>query len=213
MSEVVRIAEDGEDAAREALEACITAGGVAIFPADGLYGLACDPMSPSAVRRIHELKGRPARKPSAVLYFDQLAMRELVADMGPRTREAAAALLPGPVTLVIANPAQRYPLACAEDPEKLGVRLLEGPLSGARCPLFQTSANLSGEDPPASFREVDVEMVKAVDLAIDGGRLTGEPSTVIDVSRLDRDGGFQVLREGGLPKAEAFRLLRPIAAG
>ena len=75
MSEVVRIAEDGEDAAREALEVCITAGGVAVFPADGLYGLACDPMSPAAVRRIHELKGRPARKPSAVLYFDQLAMR------------------------------------------------------------------------------------------------------------------------------------------
>jgi L-threonylcarbamoyladenylate synthase len=213
MSEVVRIAEDGEDAAREALESCITAGGVAVFPADGLYGLACDPMSPAAVRRIHELKGRPARKPSAVLYFDQLAMRELVADMGTRTREAAAALLPGPVTLVIANPAHRYPLACAEDPEKLGIRLLEGPLRGARCPLFQTSANLSGEPPPASFREVEVEMVKAVDLAIDGGRLTGEPSTVVDLSRLDRDGRWEVLREGGLPKAEAFRLLRAVAPG
>jgi L-threonylcarbamoyladenylate synthase len=206
MSEVVRIAEDGEDAAREALESCITAGGVAVFPADGLYGLACDPMSPAAVRRIHELKGRPARKPSAVLYFDQLAMRELVADMGTRTREAAAALLPGPVTLVIANPAHRYPLACAEDPEKLGIRLLEGPLRGARCPLFQTSANLSGEPPPASFREVEVEMVKAVDLAIDGGRLTGEPSTVVDLSRLDRDGRWEVLRE-------AFRLLRAVAPG
>jgi L-threonylcarbamoyladenylate synthase len=213
MSEVVRIAEDGEAAAREALEACITAGGVAVFPADGLYGLACDPMSPSAVRRIHELKGRPARKPSAVLYFDQLAMRELVADMGPRTREAAAALLPGPVTLVIANPAQRYPLACAEDPENLGVRLLDGPLQGARCPLFQTSANLSGEPPPASFREVDVEMVKAVDLAIDGGHLTGEPSTVIDVSGLDRDGRWEVLREGGLARSEVERLLERITAG
>ena len=213
MSEVVRIAEDGEDAAREALEACITAGGVAVFPADGLYGLACDPMSPAAIRRIHELKGRPARKPSAVLYFDQLAMRELVAEMGPRTREAAAALLPGPVTLVIDNPANRYPLACGEDPEKLGVRLLEGPLRGARCPLFQTSANLSGEPPPVSFREVHVEMVKAVDLAIDGGELTGAPSTVIDVSRLDRGGGWKVLREGGLPRFEVDRRLGRIATG
>ena len=213
MSEIVSVRFDGAPAARSALERCIAGGGVAIFPADGLYGLACDPMSPAAVRRIHELKGRPARKPSAVLYFDQLAMRELIADMGPRTREAAAALLPGPVTLVIANPAHRYPLACAEDPEKLGVRLLEGPLRGARCPLFQTSANLSGDPPPASFREVDVEMVKAVDLAVDGGRLTGEPSTVIDVSELDGDGGFQVLREGGLPKAVAFRLLRGVSAG
>jgi L-threonylcarbamoyladenylate synthase len=209
MSEVLRIAEDGDEAAREALEACINAGGVAVFPADGLYGLACDPMSPAAIRRIHELKGRPARKPSAVLYFDQLAMRELVAEMGPRTREAAAALLPGPVTLVIHNSAHRYPLACADDPEKLGIRLLEGPLRGARFPLFQTSANLSGEPPPASFREVDVEMIKAVDLAIDGGQLTGEPSTVIDVSRIERSGEWEVLREGGLAKAEVERLLNP----
>ena len=212
MSEVVRIAEDGEDAAREALESCITAGGVAVFPADGLYGLACDPMSPAAIRRIHVLKGRPARKPSAVLYFDPLAMRELVADMGPRTREAAAALLPGPVTLVIHNPANRYPLACGEDAGQLGIRLLEGPLRGARCPLFQTSANLSGDPPPASFREVDVEMVKAVDLAIDGGELTGEPSTVIDVSRIDRDGEWKVLREGGLRRSEVDRLLGRVTA-
>jgi L-threonylcarbamoyladenylate synthase len=213
LSEVVRIPEDGPQAAREALESCITAGGVAVFPADGLYGLACDPLSPAAIRRIHELKGRPARKPSAVLYFDSLALRELVGSMGPRTREAAAALLPGPVTLVIDNPGGRYPLACGDDPTRLGVRLLEGPLQGARCPLFQTSANVSGEPPPASFRDVDVEMVRAVDLAIDGGALTGEPSTVIDVSRLDRDGRWDVLREGGLPKREAERLLGRISVG
>ena len=133
--------------------------------------------------------------------------------MGPRTREAAAALLPGPVTLVIDNPGGRYPLACGEDPTRLGVRLLEGPLQGARCPLFQTSANLSGQPAPASFREVDVEMVRAVDLAIDDGELTGEPSTVIDLSALDRGGGWEILREGGLPRREAERLLGQISAG
>ena len=47
--------------------------------------------------------------------------------LGPRTREAVAALLPGPVTLVVANPERRYPLACREDPERLGVRLIDGP--------------------------------------------------------------------------------------
>ena len=151
--------------------------------------------------------GWPARKPSAVLYFDPLALRELVADMGPRTREAAAALLPGPVTLVIDNPAHRYPLACGEDPGRLGIRLLEGPLRGARCPLFQTSANVSGEAPPRSFREVDVDLIRDADLAIDGGDLTGDPSTVIDVSRLDRGGEWEVLREGGLAAADAERLL------
>ena len=207
MAELLRISEVGDQAAREALEACVGAGGVAVFPADGLYGLACDPMSPSAVRRIHELKGRPPRKSSAVLYFDLLVMRELVGSMGERTREAVGALLPGPVTLVIANPEHRYPLACAEDPVRLGVRLIEGPLAGTRYPLFQTSANRSGEPPPASFGEVDLDLIGAVDLALDGGELTGQPSTVIDVSGIDAAGGWTILREGGMPEAEVARRL------
>ena len=86
MSQLVSIAEQGPDAAREALDACIGAGGVALFPADGLYGLACDPMSPGAVERIHELKRRPPRKSSAVMYFSPLIMRELLPSLGPQTR-------------------------------------------------------------------------------------------------------------------------------
>ena len=209
MSELVRFADDGEDAAREALEACIGAGGVAIFPADGLYGLACDPMSPAAIERIHKLKGRPQGQPSAVLYFDPLVMRELVGSMGERTRAAVGALMPGPVTLVVANPEQRYRLACGGDPDKLGLRLIDGPLRGARCPVLQTSANLSGEPPPADFGEIALDVVAAVDLAIDGGELTGEPSTVVDVSRIDSGGGWAVLREGGLPAPEIERALGP----
>ena len=88
------------------------------------------------------------------MYFSPLAIRELVAGLGPRTSAAVGALLPGPVTLVVANPQRRYPLACREDPERLGVRLIGGPLAGAMCPIFQTSANLSGEPAPARFEDV-----------------------------------------------------------
>jgi L-threonylcarbamoyladenylate synthase len=106
------------------------------------------------------------------------------------------------VTLVIANPDGRYPLACREDPGRLGVRLIEGPLAGARHPIFQTSANLSGEEAPASFDEVDLDLVRGVDLAIDGGTLTGSPSTVIDISEIDPFGRWSVLRAGALSEAE-----------
>jgi L-threonylcarbamoyladenylate synthase len=95
------------------------------------------------------------------------------------------------------------------DPNRLGVRLFVGPLAGARCPVFQTSANLSGEPPPAAFGEVDLALAGAVDLAIDGGELTGSPSTVVDVSRLDSYGGWKVLREGGMSEAEVARRLDP----
>jgi L-threonylcarbamoyladenylate synthase len=196
----VSIAGDGSGAARQALERCIGAGGVALFPADGLYGLACDPLNTEAAERIQRLKGRSPAKSSAVMYFSPLAMRELVETFGPRTREAAAALLPGPVTLVVANPQRRYPLACREDPERLGVRLIEGALAGAMTPVMQTSANRSGEPPPSRFEDVPEPIVAGADLAIDGGELTGAPSTVVDLSPLDRDGSWEVLREGGLPR-------------
>jgi len=202
VTEVASIARDGADEARVALERTIAGGGVAVFPADGLYGLACDPLDATAIGRIHEIKGRDDGKPSAILYFSPLAMRELVEDLGPRTREAVAALLPGPVTLVVANPRGRYPLACREDPERLGLRLIDGPLAGARCPLFQTSANCSGELAPASFDEVPGGIVAEADLAIDGGALTGQPSTVVDLTTFDDDGQWTLLRVGGLDPAE-----------
>ena len=152
----------------------------------------------AAIGRIHALKGRDDGKPSAVLYFSPLAMRELVGGLGPRTREAVGALLPGPVTLVVANPERRYPLACREDPERLGVRLIGGPLAGAMCPIFQTSANRSGEPAPTRFGQVPAEIAAGADLAIDGGELTGLPSTVVDLSAIEDGGGWEVLRDGGL---------------
>ncbi len=198
MTEVVSIERDGAEAARAALERTIAGGGVVVFPADGLYGLACDPLDPAAIGRIQAIKGRDDGKPSAVMYFSPLAMRELVEGLGPRSREAVGALLPGPVTLVVANPDGRYPLACREDPERLGIRLIGGPLGGAMCPLFQTSANRSGEPAPASFAEVPTEIRLAADLAIDGGELTGMPSTVVDLTRFDESGEWRILREGAL---------------
>ena len=56
------------------------------------------------------------------------------------------------------------------------------------CPLFQTSANVSGEPAPSRFEEVPGEIVEGADLAIDGGELTGLPSTVVDLTGFDTDG-------------------------
>ena len=76
-------------------------------------------------------------------------------------------------------------------------------------PLFQTSANLSGSEAPASFEAVPEPILTGVDLAIDGGELGGRPSTVIDISRIDEGGGWEVLREGAKPGAEIESLLGP----
>jgi L-threonylcarbamoyladenylate synthase len=213
MTETVSIERDGPDAARSALERCVGEGGVAIFPADTLYGLACDPLDVRAVERIHSIKGRDEGKPSAVMYFSPLAMRELVSGLGERSRQAVSQLLPGPVTLVIANRERRYPLASPDDPERLGVRLIEGPLAGAMTPIFQTSANPSGEPAPRSFDEIDDQVLARSDLAIDGGELIGAPSTVVDLTELDSAGRWEVLREGALPTGAIDQILGDTTPG
>ena len=210
MTEIVSIEGDGADAARSALERWVGEGGVAIFPADTVYGIACDPLNAEAIERIHSIKGRDQGKPSAVMYFSPLAMRELVSGLGPRSRQAVSQLLPGPVTLVLANPERRYPLASRDNAERLGVRLIEGPLAGAITPIFQTSANRSGEPSPRSFDEIDPPVLAQADLAIDGGELIGASSTVIDLSELDSTGRWQVLREGALPTGAIDQVLSEI---
>jgi L-threonylcarbamoyladenylate synthase len=210
MTETLSIERDGADAARSALERRVGEGGVVIFPADTVYGIACDPLNGQAIERIHEIKGRDQQKPSAVMYFSPLAMRELVSGLGPRSRQAVSQLLPGPVTLVVANPERRYPLASRDNPERLGIRLIEGPLAGAITPIFQTSANRSGEPAARSFDQIDPAVLAEADLAIDGGELIGASSTVIDLSELDSAGSWEVLREGALPAGAIDRALSQI---
>lgn len=210
---VVSIEAGSFAVARKALEDCVGGGGIAVFPSDGLYGLACDPLDATAISRIHRLKGRDEGKSSAVMYFSPLAMRELVAGLGPRTAAAISALMPGPVTLIVANHGHRYPLACREDLDRLGIRLISGPLAGAMCPIFQTSANLSGRFAPASLDQVPPEVLDGVDLAIDYGTLPGIPSTVVDIAAIEEDGGWEIVRPGALSPGDLASALAAVGLG
>ena len=78
------------------------------------------------------------------------------------------------------------------------------------CPLFQTSANRSGEPAPARFDDVPTEIVAGVDLAIDGGELTGLPSTVVDLAGIEQGGEWSILREGGMAEDELKRRLQAV---
>jgi L-threonylcarbamoyladenylate synthase len=194
-------------------ERCISVGGVALFPADTVYGLATEPDSPEGVDRLYRLKGRAADTPAAVMFFDlELALAALP-ELGPRTRDALARLLPGALTLLVPNPARRYPLACGPTPERLGLRvpLLEGqlaPLSAVSWPVLQSSANRSGAPDASRLADVDEELRASVDLILDGGELPGTPSTVVDLSAYESDGSWEVVREGAVPQEAVLRCLR-----
>ena len=189
-------------------EGCIAAGGVAVFPADTVYGLACDPTSREAVARLYALKGRPADKPAAVMFFSLERALDALPELGPRTRVALEALLPGAVTLLLPNPLARYPLACGHDPWTLGLRVpAPGVLADVSVPVMQSSANLSGGADPRSLDEVEPAVRQGADLVVDGGPLPGTPSTVVDLRAYGSHGTWEVLREGALARHEVAAAL------
>ena len=196
----------------ETFERCIAVGGVALFPADTVYGLAADPEQPAAVDRLYALKGRPPARPAAVMFFALDRALAALPELPAATRAALERLLPGGVTAVVPNPERRYPLACGPAPERLGLRVpqLLGPLAPLRAverPVLQSSANPSGGPDARRLADVDPALAAAVDAILDGGELPGTPSTVVDLTRYERDGCHEVLRDGAVTRAELERLL------
>jgi tRNA threonylcarbamoyl adenosine modification protein (Sua5/YciO/YrdC/YwlC family) len=193
---------------REAFERCIAAGGLAVFPADTVYGLACDPDDRFAVQRLYLLKRRALEKSSAVMFFGVEALFAAVPELGERTRAAMARVLPGPVTVLVPNPAGRFALACGGDVSTLGLRVPVLPrFLGARRPVLQSSANLAGGADPRRLSEVPVLLRAAVELVIDGGELPGTPSTVVDLRRYEAEGEWSVVRAGAVGERELTEAL------
>jgi L-threonylcarbamoyladenylate synthase len=183
----------------EAFERCLSVGGLAVFPADTVYGIACDPGNRFAVERLYLLKRRPLSKPSAVMFFDLEIAVGALPELGPRTQEAVPRLLPGGVTLLLPNPGERFPLACGDDPRTLGLRVPIVPaLSGVRWPVLQSSANRAGGADPTRLDDVPALIRAASDLVIDGGELPGTPSTVVDLRRYEDEGSWSVVRLGAV---------------
>lgn len=200
-------ARDAETFAR-----CMAVGGVAVFPADTVYGLACAPDDPEAVRRLYALKGRRPDKPAAVMFFDRDLALAALPEIGPRTRAALERLLPGGVTVLLANPGRRFPLACGPEPAVLGLRVPAltdalAPLRAISWPVLQSSANHAGGGDARALHDVPESIREQADLVLDGGELAGTPSTVVDLRAFERDGRWAVAREGAVPRAAVARAL------
>jgi L-threonylcarbamoyladenylate synthase len=193
----------------ETFSRCTAVGGVAVFPADTVYGLACEPDSKEAVQRLYRLKRRRPDKPAAVMFFAlELALAALP-ELGPRTAGAVQALLPGAVTLLLPNPARRYPLACghgADAIETLGVRVPAWPaplaaLADVHWPVLQSSANAAGGADARRLTDVPESIRRAADLVLDGGELPGTPSTVVDLREYELAARWSIVRPGAVPES------------
>lgn len=203
-----------QDARR--LEECVSSGGVAVFPTDTVYGVCCDPGDERAARRLYALKGRPAARPAAVMFFAVEPALDMLGELDHDERAALTVLLPGPVTVLLANPVRRFAPACRIDPSTLGLRVPRLPerlraLAASAKPVMQSSANLSGQPDARTLEQVPKSVLDGADLVLDGGELPGTPSTVIDLRDYSAHRRWHVLREGALARSAVRESLTSLA--
>ncbi len=205
-----------DEGAADRLRDCVTAGGVAVFPSDTVYGVCCDPDNEEAARRLYALKGRPSARACAVMFFSLEDALDELDDLHESERDALHALLPGPVTVLLANRTQRFAPACRVDPATIGLRVPAfaddlASLATVGVPVLQSSANISGEQDARTLEQVPERLREGADLVIDGGELPGTPSTVIDLRDLDEEHRWYVLRDGAVPRDRVERALAALA--
>lgn len=185
-----------------------------VLPTDTVYGLCALPYREEVARRLYALKGRDESQAMAIVAVSLELLFECIPEIRGRTGTVARALLPGPFTLVVPNPARRYRWLTGSSPATVGVRVpeFEGPaleVLQAVGAVAATSANLPDAQDPARVDEVPEELLAGCGAVLDGGEVPGKPSTVIDLT----PSGPRILREGLVPEAEALARVEAALAG
>ena len=198
---------------REGAVAAIRAGKPVILPTDTVYGLCADGYRAGPSERLARLKRRPEGTPIALLAADFEMILDAVPELRGRAAVAARALLPGPLTLVLPNPARRFRWLSGSRPDTIGVRVPNLPDAAREVVervgvVAATSANVHGGPDPRRVDEIPPEIVSAVGAVVDAGELPGTPSTVLDLT----DAEPRVLREGAVSAEEALDRVRAVAA-
>ncbi len=158
----------------------IKKNGIVIYPTETVYGIGANIFSKEALKKVFAVKKRDRDKPVSVAVSDFKMMDEL-AYIGERERRFIKKFLPGPVTVLLKKK-EKVPDTLASGSGLVGIRYPDHEISIklielAGVPITSTSANVSGEAPPAKVDEIKI----SADYIIDGGECKGEPSTVVDL--------------------------------
>ncbi len=163
--------------------AAIRAGALVVYPTETVYGLGADALSPEAIERAFETKGRARDRPLSMAVPD-VAAAEGYTRLTDRERAFAERFLPGPVT-VVAERGPEIPDELTGGRERVGIRIPDHPVALALlaevAPITATSANLSGDPNARRVVDLDPAVERRSDVVLDGGSLTGTESTVVDV--------------------------------
>ena len=175
----------------------IQQGGIILYPTDTVWGIGCDATNPEAVAKIYKLKQRAETQSMIVLMNGEKMIYNVFRDI-PEVAWQIIDLSEDPITLVLDKPRNVAANLIAPD-QTLGIRVVKEPfcfklMEKMKKPLVSTSANISGEPTPKSFKEISPEIIKGVDYVVNLHRekIAGKPSTII---KLTNDSQVKVIRK------------------
>lgn len=174
-------------------------GGLVAFPTETVYGLGANLLDKEAVGKVYGIKKRPKNKPLTVHIADIKTVKKMVGKIPLSAKRLAERFWPGPLTLVLKDSRGR----------KTGFRMPDNRIAfllirKAGVPVVAPSANISGNRPPKSVKEVLRDLDGRIDMALDGGKTRiGVESTVVDISGKN----FRILREGAISRAQIQEVL------
>ncbi|HOD67653.1 MAG TPA: L-threonylcarbamoyladenylate synthase [candidate division Zixibacteria bacterium] len=200
---------DPQAPARELINEAVTVldgGGLVVAPTETRYGLLARADRKIPADRLARAKRRASEKPISI-FVGTIEMITHYAELRPTALRLARIFLPGPLTLVLPAVGSWHPVIAPVG--KIGVRVSASPVIQAimervEYPVTATSANISGDEENETVEQIVEIFGDEVDLYLDGGPLTGMPSTVIDCTIVPP----AVLREGAIDPAEIDRVVR-----
>jgi len=175
----------------------IKEGGIILYPTDTVWGIGCDATNPEAVAKIYQLKKRVESQNMIVLMNGDRMMHNVFADI-PEVAWQIIELSENPTTLILDKPKNVAANLIAAD-NTLGIRIVKEPfcfklLERMKKPLVSTSANISGQPAPKSFKEISTEIIKGVDYVVNlqPEKMGEKPLTII---KLGLDSQVKIIRK------------------
>ena len=159
-------------------------GKVIIYPTDTVYGLGVNAFDSEAVYKIFRIKKRPLNQ-ALPIAVSGLKMAQSLVNITEKAKILMETFWPGALTIILEKTSP-IPEIVTGGRIGIGIRTPNHPVALTvvemlNVPIIATSANIHGEISPVNVEEVSDQLRKSVDLIIDGGTISGTPSTIINM--------------------------------
>ncbi len=170
-------------------------GAIIGYPTDTFYGLGCDLFNIKAIKTLYAMRGLSEKRPLSLIFRDikDISNYAILTDFAFQVLKST---LPGAYTFIL-NAKRIVPRLLMTGKKEVGVRMPDHPVPLSLVnllgrPIINTTAKVIGQDAPCDPKDIERYFKGQIAFVIDGGIISGEPSTVISLV----DDGVNVLRVG-----------------